>query len=461
MAAPLTAKAWPIQPSRSWSEADLNFLRDCQIRYLELEESDLERLRELAENGLAGAANFLSRYFNLAGDMEKAVNWGRQAVKCGSVPGAMSLADLYYPIDGSFGKTNFKISPDFVTSYVWQSIAIAGLADLNSKNSSEELEKRQNGLAAVDAFMLPSEREKAEKILALWPEELPPHMPAAFRPEDKVLKDSSDLKRVVKDLTEMAEAGDLEAMKELAFMYHLHPDLAKGPEESFSLYQRAAGLGDKEAAYAVALSYIYELGVPKDEARGEKFIREQAVKGDPQAFMILCRLAEKRGHNAEAKEWLDKAVAQNYSPAFMHLASIAEKAGKDQEALQWTLKAADWAAGKDLMRAAAWLRQQDQSDKAALCWEKAAREGNLDAIGELIGYGEHRRDLKAIIRWATVGILRSPPGQAHRMRSVLIFAGHGEPPELLRQGMIEGEAWHKKYPAGAGVSAPQGIRPSR
>lgn len=91
-----------------------------------------------------------------------------------------------------------------------------------------------------------------------------------------------NLKNVaLKKINEMVDAGDAEAINELAYRYFYGEGIEKNQEKAFELWANASLMGNIKATYNVALCFLNGEGTYKDEK---------------QAFNILNRLANEKGH---------------------------------------------------------------------------------------------------------------------------------------------------------------------
>lgn len=82
-------------------------------------------------------------------------------------------------------------------------------------------------------------------------------------------------------INEMVDAGDAEAINELAYRYFYGEGIEKNYEKAFGLWTKASLMGDITATYNAALCFLNGEGTNKDEK---------------QAFDMLNKLANEKGH---------------------------------------------------------------------------------------------------------------------------------------------------------------------
>eukprot|EP00966_Prymnesium_polylepis_P258921 5980394-Prymnesium_polylepis.1 len=113
----------------------------------------------------------------------------------------------------------------------------------------------------------------------------------------------------------MAEAGDVDAMRNLAGAYisggagH-EQDMAQG----FRWGERAAKTGDNRAIGALGHCYVVGMGVEKNQSMGLVFMVESATRGNPKACYALGRLFLLGKHGLPkdsqlTRRWYEKALS--------------------------------------------------------------------------------------------------------------------------------------------------------
>lgn len=124
-------------------------------------------------------------------------------------------------------------------------------------------------------------------------------------------------------LRRATDAGNVKAMTLLAYIL----DKSEENEEAFRLYQRAAGLGSKEATLAVGAMYATGEGVARDPKRALEWINKAATAGYEPAMVALAKvyLEGKLGvvaSRAKGMAWLERAAAAGYEPAKTELEKL-------------------------------------------------------------------------------------------------------------------------------------------
>lgn len=89
-----------------------------------------------------------------------------------------------------------------------------------------------------------------------------------------------DYKEAVTWLTRAADAGNVEALKDLAEIHERGLGVPANPSEAASFMRRAAIAGDISAMQKMVEYYVNGTGVPQDYARAEMWAQLAAKKGD-------------------------------------------------------------------------------------------------------------------------------------------------------------------------------------
>ena len=117
------------------------------------------------------------------------------------------------------------------------------------------------------------------------------------------------------------------------------PDLIqadKDPYWDLAWHTRAAAAGDADSLFFLA--HVYEAGrlVPKNPVKARSYYEQAAVKGLPEACMVL---AERATTPAEKEQWYLKAAQDGYTPAQLALFHLYETAGDTTRAIVWLERA--------------------------------------------------------------------------------------------------------------------------
>lgn len=405
----LRAAPWPRPaPSSDAASIDIFYFRP-------LDEADLPAIEDIAEQGNAWAAVAAAHHYENERDGRRAAHWRRRAVQLGHVESAFELAQLYFPLDGTLGREDLLVRPDIVTAICWLTIGLAGLPEENEDDAEEfrgrpSREHATEELAALASFLLPSERARAEAILAAWPDSLPPEGSL-----DPILPNTTG-PRMDKDefIARLYDMLNENSTGETGLSFR-RDGMEKLSRAAYAAIEADASAGDEEARYAAAWCRLFGVGTEKNGEEALAFIRARADAGEARACF--------------------------------HLARYYAYTDKDGETDSLCLKAAQSGRVDAMLFLALRLREQEKRGEAATWTEKAAETGNLTAIAEMLSVAESNRDIPGMIRWLTVLSLRWPdPGAAYRARIMLAFFIDEITPAEMTSAMEAGERWHLDHP---------------
>ena len=178
-----------------------------------------------------------------------------------------------------------------------------------------------------------------------------------------------DPARAIEWLQKAADLGYAPALADLGIQYgptpwigtrHLPPD----NERAFSLFTRAAVLGDSSAMYSLGRSYIEGVGVPKDDEAGKLWYEKAAEAGDLSAQAML------------GQQYLQgREVMKNYALAAKWL-KLAAQQGDDQSAYDLAkLYAMGQGVTQSYAEAFSWMRKITNPDLSAVALAWMYREG--------------------------------------------------------------------------------------
>lgn len=152
------------------------------------------------------------------------------------------------------------------------------------------------------------------------------------------------------ELKAAAEAGDTEAMLELALYYDSHDAEQPDPAQAAIYYQQAATLGDGFAHWQLGQLYEKGRGVPQSYEQARLHYEQAIALGTREANLHLGLLhfagSGVPANLAKAKELIERAAQANYCPAQIILSDMyaagltPEKKGNRGLALFWAEKAA-------------------------------------------------------------------------------------------------------------------------
>lgn len=160
----------------------------------------------------------------------------------------------------------------------------------------------------------------------------------------------------------LAQAGDLDAMFNMGYLYQFGIGVEASPEKAADFYAVAQYLDGGDAAYNLAVMTMNGIGVPRDIAKGIRLMESSAISGCPEAQLYLataysvgyagnptvsniCRIpfhkAEKRydyymlaGYSSEEEEnkienERIKAISESEIDAYRWLSEVANNPDED------------------------------------------------------------------------------------------------------------------------------------
>lgn len=131
--------------------------------------------------------------------------------------------------------------------------------------------------------------------------------------------EAKDYAKAMKLWRELADAGDLAAMRNVGQLYRQGLGVERDPAEAAKWFRRAAELGLVNAQANLGHLYMAGEGVAQDDAEAAKWLTQAARAGHPAAQFYLAALVESgRGvpQNAElARALLEASAKAGYGPA--------------------------------------------------------------------------------------------------------------------------------------------------
>ncbi len=440
---PREAASWPSQPaSPPLSSSDAELIRS--LPYYAKNEASISAVEKLAKEGHVRAAVNLGLYYKLKEDLDKAVFWFRKAVALGDIESAQILGELFFPLGGSLDRFKAEVPPDIVTSYAWRSIALAGLKDMQKASGqgqsdgsdyiSERVEVLEDEIETLEYLMFTSELYRADKIIAAWPKALPPESTIKFlaKSDEEIFYVNNLSEKEIASLRAKADKQDRDAMLKMLDVYWDGPEGMRDLAKAFAMEQELAALGDKDAPYQVARMYALGIGTPKNEEKGEGWLRAKASTGDANACLMLGYLS-----------MLDKS--RPYNPD-----EFTEETSDKEEimrAVAWYEEAAKTGNATAMLRLYHIFDSRLEDKNKARFWaESAAEAGSEEALDTMVGVAESEGSLLEVGKWLAIAALRSKdPEKVYRARMMLAYVSNGSP-EAMRECMKEAEDWDKRYP---------------
>ena len=155
----------------------------------------------------------------------------------------------------------------------------------------------------------------------------PAAVPAALQKAREALE-KGDAEGAVKLLRPEAEKGNADAANALGELTVAGRGTKASPVEAVKWFQKAVDAGSNAAQFNLArLLFLGADGVPKDEEKARFLLRTAAEAGYAPAqaqlggsIESLAAHTEDKAQIAEARDWYEKAAAQNQPEAFLSLA---------------------------------------------------------------------------------------------------------------------------------------------
>ena len=155
----------------------------------------------------------------------------------------------------------------------------------------------------------------------------PPALPPALQKAQAAL-DKGDIEGAIKLLRPEADKGNAVAANALGEIHIAGRGLKPAPDEAVKWFQKAADAGSNPAQLNLArLLFLGAEGVPKDEEKARFLLRTAAEAGYApaqaqlgSAVESLAARSESKAQTAEARDWYEKAAAQNQPDGMLALA---------------------------------------------------------------------------------------------------------------------------------------------
>lgn len=250
------------------------------------------------------------------------------------------------------------------------------------------------------------------------------------------------------ELEALANEGDVEAQRNLGYMYWLGNEVAQDEKKAFEWLLKAAENGDVTAQKAVSGFYHMGSGVEQDYTKAFEWMERAAQKGDAEAQLNLAQYYyEGRGVARDVDrtvEWLEKSASQGNAAAVNALNNIQSRAG---EAVKLQTKRMTPTPESEMLYQTAMAHFNGSGTpqnlpKAFELASQAAAQGSVDAC-VLLGnmYMDGRvvtRNYKKALEW----YLRAAENnhvQAQYLVGVMYYDGKGakkDNVEALKWGLI-------------------------
>lgn len=235
-----------------------------------------------------------------------------------------------------------------------------------------------------------------------------------------------------KELRARAEAGDRDAMRQLADRL-----LATHAEQAVTWARRAADTGDSDAV--MFLAEALESAGRENEA--EKLLHERAKAGHPEAMWRLVLLLEGQGRDEEAFVWIQRHAEAGDPIGLARLLVVLQQRGREREAeALLRSRVQDDDDSYAMWYLADWLAKRNQTEEA-VGWFQRSAERSLLAVKLLVDRLEqlgHLEDAEAPLR------IQAQQGEAvaiEKLADLLERLGRGEEAGSLLRTLMESAPW--------------------
>jgi serine/threonine protein kinase/uncharacterized glyoxalase superfamily protein PhnB len=176
-------------------------------------------------------------------------------------------------------------------------------------------------------------------------------------------------------LRRAAEAGDIEAMKDLGLL------MKQRGKRSWaeSWYRRAAEAGDTGAMNSLGLMLQWRDDLPQ----AESWFQRGAEAGDTSAMFYFGRLLAGRGETAQAEDWYRRAAEADDISSMHELGTLLRARGKTDEAAAWFRRAANSGYSEAMNSLGVLLDFAGETAEAEAWYRRAAEAGNYFAMANL------------------------------------------------------------------------------
>jgi len=135
-----------------------------------------------------------------------------------------------------------------------------------------------------------------------------------------------DYARVVRDLTPLAERGDMEAQYQLALMYANGRGVARDQTQAATWFEKATAVLDPGAQFNLGIMYFERQGVPRDYEQAAHWFKRAGERGDSEALFNLGLMYDDgkgvRRDVTEAVLWYTRAAELGLKQAQLMLAGM-------------------------------------------------------------------------------------------------------------------------------------------
>ena len=180
-------------------------------------------------------------------------------------------------------------------------------------------------LAATSACTRSNAAPDKAPAVAQTPQPVQPHPPAE---QSQSAQAPTDLTPKVAELHHKADAGNANAMVQLANAYEKGEGAPRDADQAVAWFKKAANGGDSYAMYRLGRLYATGSGVQKDYLEAFGWYKRAAAAGDSEAMYDLGRAYETgsgvREDVQQAVVWYTKAYQHGNQPAKAALVRLGE-----------------------------------------------------------------------------------------------------------------------------------------
>ena len=387
--------------------------QDAQIFPLGSSASDIDSLRQAAEQGDAHAQNNLGAMYatgmGVPEDDLEAVKWYRMAAEQGDAYAQNNLGAMY--------ANGMGVPEDDREAVKWYRMA----AEQGLANAQFDL-----GVSYANGEGVPEDDLEAVKWYRMAAEQgfanAQSNLGVSYANGMGVPQDDRE---AVKWYRMAAEQGFANAQNNLGFMYANGMGVPEDDLEAVKWYRMAAEQGDAYAQFFLGFAYAYGEGVPQDYPEAVKWYRMAAEQGyasaqDNLGFMYANGIGVPQD-DREAVRWFRMAAEQGYASAQDNLGvSYANGMGVPQDhraAVKWYRMAAEQGladAQYNLGVAYATGEGVPQNYPEAVKWFRMAAEQGYASAQDNLGFmyangmGVPQDDIRAYA-WMTLAAIGGNP----------------------------------------------------
>ena len=205
-------------------------------------------------------------------------------------------------------------------------------------------------------------------------------------------------------LEALAESGDVIAQHYMGQLYLSGGAVPRSDERAVAWFRRAAENGDIASAHNLGVIHERATGTLRDHDEALRWYRFAAERGFARSQANLGQLLSER-KDPQARQWIEKAAAQDEPRGLYLLAMLRLDAGEDAQAADLLRRAAESGDRDAQYRFTLLLgagRGVDKDEQRALEWlRKSAKQGQAEAQYLLAAaysrglYGLARNDIEA------------------------------------------------------------------